>query len=141
MSVGYIYILSNPAMPGLLKVGYTCANVDQRIKELTAPTAVPSAFVLEHFRLTKDVEEVETLVHTELTNYRLSDSREFFHAPMDVALGAVERCTRPPELAYTRSHAVVKLCGGVDAAKQTCRRCGHEYVKTAEQQFCPACQF
>ena len=40
---GYVYILSNPAMPGLLKIGYTERDVQERVKELSN-TGIPSPF-------------------------------------------------------------------------------------------------
>jgi hypothetical protein len=47
MSVGYIYILSNPAMQGLLKIGVTSRDVRERVTQLSAATGVPKPFEIE----------------------------------------------------------------------------------------------
>ena len=47
-NIGYVYILSNPVMPGLVKIGMTeRENLDARLKELYS-TGVPVPFVCEY---------------------------------------------------------------------------------------------
>jgi T5orf172 domain len=65
MAVGYIYVLTNPAMPGLVKIGHT-TDVQRRVKELSTATGVPSTFVVELFQLTADAAETEALIDTSL---------------------------------------------------------------------------
>ena len=43
----FIYILSHPRMPGILKIGYTEKCVTDRIAQLSAPTDVPGKFTME----------------------------------------------------------------------------------------------
>lgn len=80
MALGYIYILSNSTMEGLLKIGYTCASVERRARELSVSTGVPMTFVVEYFHISEDVEEIETLVHTELGQIRINENSGFFRA-------------------------------------------------------------
>ena len=42
---GFIYILKNPSMPNIYKVGYTTNNIYQRLKELNT-TGVPNKFII-----------------------------------------------------------------------------------------------
>ena len=37
-AVGRVYVLSNKAVPGLLKIGYTMNTVEGRVKELSGST-------------------------------------------------------------------------------------------------------
>lgn len=43
---GYVYILSNPSMPGLLKIGMTRFDPTRRVQELSSATGVPTQFQL-----------------------------------------------------------------------------------------------
>lgn len=45
---GYVYILSNAAMPGLLKIGKTTRTPDERARELARGTGVPGPYTVEH---------------------------------------------------------------------------------------------
>src|SRR4051812_36035783 len=44
---GFIYILSNPAMPGLVKIGFTTGRVADRVADIGAATGVPAQFKIE----------------------------------------------------------------------------------------------
>jgi hypothetical protein len=44
---GYIYVLSNPSMPGIVKVGRTFREPRARAAELSASTGVPTPFKIE----------------------------------------------------------------------------------------------
>ena len=63
MSLGYIYILSNPAMPGVLKIGFTTRSVDQRASEISSSTGIPEPFNVEFWQITEMPEIVENAIH------------------------------------------------------------------------------
>jgi hypothetical protein len=77
MSKGYVYALSNQAMPGLIKIGRTCRSVQRRAHELYQ-TGVPTPFDVVIEVLSPDCVDLERRLHLDLSDKRLSDSREFF---------------------------------------------------------------
>lgn len=78
---GYIYILSNPSIPGLLKIGHTMDIPEQRLRQLNT-TGVPLPFVLEACFLVANPEALEQAVHAALAQYRPVQKREFFQLPL-----------------------------------------------------------
>ena len=44
---GYVYILSNPWMPNLIKIGFTTRDIQERLAELNSATGVPEPFIIE----------------------------------------------------------------------------------------------
>lgn len=93
MSRGYVYILVNEAMPGLVKIGKTARCVDQRARELSQ-TGVPFPFEVFASVFCPDCNEVEALAHKELAACRVNQAREFFLCDLDKALLAVENAHR-----------------------------------------------
>lgn len=75
---GYVYILSNPSMPNLVKIGYTTRDIDQRIFELSSATGVPEYFKLEYKYFSTSPNSLERQIHQCLSSYRGSENREFF---------------------------------------------------------------
>lgn len=84
---GTVYILSNPAMPGLLKVGFTLRDAALRAAELSGATGVPTGFVIEWtLPVEGDPNTVEQAAHARLAN--VSAGKEFFRAPLSRAKAA-----------------------------------------------------
>jgi hypothetical protein len=73
----YLYLLSNPSMPGLLKIGMTTVHPDDRMQQLFS-TGVPEQFVLEYCVMVPDAALAERQSHTALMSYRFRNNREFF---------------------------------------------------------------
>ena len=96
MALGYIYILSTPTIPGLLKIGFTCGNVEKRALELRS-TGVADPFEVEYFCLSDDVEEVEKIIHLKLSAHRHNENREFFRISFDDAVAEVTQAIRRPK--------------------------------------------
>lgn len=75
-----VYILTNPAMPGIVKIGTTTReNPQVRMNELYT-TGVPLPFECAIAIQTDDerAEALEKALHTAFEPYRLNPSREFF---------------------------------------------------------------
>ena len=85
MNPGYVYILTNPSMPGLVKVGRTSRDVDLRAEELWRHTGVPTPFDVYAREKTCDCIQLEAFIHGDLRKHRLSKSREFFRIDPDEA--------------------------------------------------------
>ena len=81
---GYVYILSNPSMPGLVKIGMSSASGHVRAKQLYQ-TGVPTPFVIEFEVYVEHYQEVENNVHLMLDSFRLS-GREFFKVEIQHAI-------------------------------------------------------
>lgn len=96
MPAGYIYVLINPAMQGLAKVGKTTRPTDLRASELSSATGVPSPFILAYQQPVGDCDQAEALVHARLTElgHRHSAQREFFSAPLHVIVEHVHMAAR-----------------------------------------------
>jgi hypothetical protein len=84
MSRGYVYILTNDSMPGLVKVGRTTRPVDVRAAELWQ-TGVPSRFEVYWSFATPDCVQLEAYVHADMRRHRLTKSREFFSVEPEFA--------------------------------------------------------
>lgn len=73
-----VYVLTNPAMPGLIKIGMTTQlEVEDRMKQLYG-TGVPVPFDCAFACQVKDASEVERALHFAFGNSRINPNREFF---------------------------------------------------------------
>ncbi|PRE86668.1 GIY-YIG nuclease family protein [Burkholderia gladioli] len=90
---GYVYVLSNPSMPGQVKIGRTERNPITRRDELSRATGVPTPFVLESWELFADCWKAEKDVHRELQRLgqRVSNDREFFWVSVSQANAVLKR--------------------------------------------------
>lgn len=77
MAKGYVYLLTNDAMPGIVKIGCTERSVEERIDELSKPTGVPMKFECFFAVRVENAESVEKKIHDGLKDLRLPN-REFF---------------------------------------------------------------
>ena len=77
--------MSNPAHPGLLKIGQTGRDPEIRRKALSS-TGVPQEFVIEYQALSSDYEELEKKIHRKLSDVRLSKGKEFFKISVPEAI-------------------------------------------------------
>ena len=81
----YVYILSNPSMPNLIKVGKTTKHPSKRMSELHS-TGVPTPFELEFSVMVDDCGSSELSAHKALSNYRVAGNREFFKISVKKAI-------------------------------------------------------
>jgi hypothetical protein len=95
-----VYIVSNAAMPGLVKIGHTTKSLRERMTQLSALTAVPMPFELEAWfpcapRLAR---RHERELHQHFHSWRVP-SREFFRVEVGNVVTAAEQIVgRVPEL-------------------------------------------
>ena len=85
-AAGYLYLLVNPSMEGLVKIGKTTRNPRERAKELGVATGVPTPFILVFDVYVDDCHRAEEYVHTRLGKNRVSSKREFFQVPTNDAI-------------------------------------------------------
>jgi hypothetical protein len=93
-SAGYVYILTNPALPGLLKIGKTTRTPQLRAEELSKPTGVPMPFEVAYSLYGIDCHRVEKRVHQQLSTVRVR-GREFFELPLGEAIAVVDSVGAP----------------------------------------------
>lgn len=96
--IGVLYILTNPAMPGLVKIGFTTTmDPDARAAELSAATGVPLPFQTGFVFAVEKPREVEQRVHAALSEHRLAANREFFRLSEVAAWDGVAKVLWPIE--------------------------------------------
>ena len=76
--MGIVYLATNEAMPGLVKIGTTTKDVRTRMQELTSPTGVPGQFVSVFSRRVANAREIEIALHSIFDSARDKKSNEFF---------------------------------------------------------------
>uniref|UniRef100_UPI0040486447 GIY-YIG nuclease family protein n=1 Tax=Cyanobium sp. TaxID=2164130 RepID=UPI0040486447 len=74
---GIVYVLTNPAMPGMVKIGKTSRAMDARLNELYS-TGVPLPFEYAYAAMVSDEGTVEHAFHLAFGPYRVNQKRKFF---------------------------------------------------------------
>ena len=95
MSLGWVYILSNPSMPGVIKIGQSSNDPAARANELYT-TGVPEPFLIEYKGLFEGYAKLERSVHDALSDSRRSSNREFFEIEIWVAVDLIRSHAETP---------------------------------------------
>jgi len=82
---GIVYLLTNPAMPGLVKIGKTTRDDPRvRMNELYS-TGVPVPFECTYAVEVENEATIEIALHTAFGPYRTNPKREFFNIDSEQA--------------------------------------------------------
>jgi len=73
-----VYVLTNEAMPNIVKIGLTDGVVEDRIAQLSAHSGVPLFFECYYAAEVDDMKRVEKLLHQLFAEHRVNPKREFF---------------------------------------------------------------
>lgn len=72
-----VYILTNPVIPDLVKIGKT-TNLEERVRSLSSHTGVPVPFEVYYACVVSDSLKVEKHLHDGFGDHRVNQKREFF---------------------------------------------------------------
>lgn len=92
MEYGIVYLLTNPVMPGLVKIGMTTQeDIDKRMKELYT-TGVPVPFECQFACRVKktDCAKIEKALHAAFAPQRINANREFFRIQVEQVRAILE---------------------------------------------------
>jgi hypothetical protein len=83
---GYVYAMTNEAMPGLVKIGMTCDHPEERAKELSSATGVPFPFKVAFCKKVYNPRVKEAAMHELLSalGFRVNEKREFFNCSLQI---------------------------------------------------------
>jgi hypothetical protein len=73
-----VYVLTNEAMPGIVKIGFTEGSIEDRISQLSSWSGVPLYFECYYAAEVDDMKRVEKLLHQLFSELRVNPKREFF---------------------------------------------------------------
>ena len=89
---GIVYVLTNPCMPGMVKIGMTeRSEIDARMKELYT-TGVPLPFECKYACKVEKSEcaKIENALHKAFSPQRVNANREFFRIAPEQAIAILE---------------------------------------------------
>lgn len=84
-----VYILTNDAMPGLVKIGCTDLTIEQRMRGLYK-TGVPVPFECFHASVVENSQNVENRLHLAFDKFRVNKNREFFEIEPESILAILQ---------------------------------------------------
>lgn len=85
---GFVYVLKNESMPGVVKIGFTARMPSARAEELFT-SGVPTPFEIESAFWFADPQEIERELHEDFEHLRVSRCREFFRMEPEEATAAI----------------------------------------------------
>jgi hypothetical protein len=117
-----VYVVTNPAIPGMVKIGYTSqADAKDRIAQLYS-TGVPVPFDLEYAARVDNAKQVEDALHTAFAPYRINPKREFFRIEPEQAIVILRLLQRDDATAEVKQQAERLDPESIAAAEQMRKR-------------------
>jgi T5orf172 domain len=98
MDPGIVYVLTNEAMPNLVKIGRTTDSVEKRMADLSTHSGVPLLFECYFAVEVQDAARIEKTLHQLFSEYRVNPKREFFRLDPEkvvvaISIGAFKEVT------------------------------------------------
>ena len=84
-----VYLLTNPTMPDLVKIGRT-TDLEARLRQLSTHSGVPVPFECFYACEVADSVKVEKALHDAFGDHRINSRREFFRLNPDRAVAILE---------------------------------------------------
>ena len=97
---GYVYCIANDAIPGIVKIGATVRDPEDRLSEARATTWAPSCFRIVAQAAVDDAFAAEHALHALLAARRFEARREFFaltHAEARAVFDVVALASAPAQ--------------------------------------------
>ena len=98
---GFVYVMSNKSMPGLIKVGMSTKVPDERAKELSSGTSTPTPFIVEYYAIFDDMIKAERMAHQRLKSHH--HGKEFFSTTVENAIYSIEELGLSFKKLYSRT--------------------------------------
>ncbi len=98
---GWVYVITNPAMPGLVKVGYSTKDPSIRAKELDH-TGSPLPYVVEYDVIVESPYDIEQKIHIKLNKYHVG--KEWFRCKPEEAVVAIHEMVKETALLENFRH-------------------------------------
>jgi len=114
-----VYILTNPSIPGLLKIGYTSGTAKVRAAEISRGTGVAAPYgVLWSIECTsvETAYALEQFAHQNLSQHRYNRAREFFTCSSAVAIEVIQKHAHQTGVALVPDVSVIKKLREEDEA-------------------------
>ena len=90
---GYIYALVNASLNGVVKIGRTSRDPENRVREISSATGVPTPFILVYKEYFDDCYTAEKVIHAHLENkhLRVNSNREFFSITVNDGIEVIKK--------------------------------------------------
>ena len=104
LTIGWVYIITNPNTPALVKIGYSGYEPQKRATEITGTSPYPC--VVEYAVSVNQPYSVEQGIHKSLKAY--NENKEWFHCSVSQAKTAVKKYLKEKD---------IKIRDTIDASK------------------------
>ncbi|MDD3552941.1 MAG: tetratricopeptide repeat protein [Deltaproteobacteria bacterium] len=84
---GWVYIITNKAMPGIIKVGFSMQDPELLAAELDH-TGSPHPYIVDYEVLVDEPHDIEQKVHNRLRNHR--EGKEWFRCTTEEAIATIK---------------------------------------------------
>ena len=93
-NIGHVYVMLNPSIPGVVKIGRTRDQTRARARQLYS-TGVPKEFIVLWQEFVHDSDKVEQEIHERFKDLRVNPRREFFEVEPQQAIRTLMEVARP----------------------------------------------
>ena len=87
----YVYVLVNKSMPDMVKIGMTVREVEERAREISGATGVPTPWVPVYSFKCFNSYKLEQEIHEHLDAVRVAGNREMFYIHSRDAIDTVKK--------------------------------------------------
>lgn len=133
MNPGYVYVMINQYMPGIVKIGKTTDAPEKRAKDLSSATGVPTPFLLAYYIKVDDCDRFEKQIHQILEKNRVNENREFFQISSTEAINTIIQSAKSESDLSIPQNTISNL--SISPMCQEYIKLGNDYLKGENGKF------